>query len=100
MSSFILRLVDIIPLVEVALMRSGGLIDLDQLMDEPDEVKRVMQLANVLIKNAEHDPLIKQVLKQVLAAPNQTAMTVLKDEAIRRRNKQLQANKEPIVEDR
>lgn len=82
MSSPEFTLTDVMPLIEVALMRSGGLIDLDRLIDEPDAIKRIMLIATILLKNAERDPVIKSVLAKV------DIMSVLKREAVRRRDEQ------------
>lgn len=74
---------DVTPLIEIALMRSGGLIDMDQLVDIDDPVERIIAMAKILMANAQRDPVISKVLHEV------GIMGVLREEALRRRQRSM-----------
>ncbi|MDO8728602.1 MAG: hypothetical protein Q7K26_01775 [bacterium] len=72
---------DSIYLIQAAFIRSGALLDLDQIIDEKDGLKRVMMVAVTLSKNGGTDSVISNVIKKT------NLLGILKKEAMARSHK-------------
>lgn len=68
-------------IIQAAFIRSGALLDLDQIIDEKDGLKRIMMVAVTLSKNGGTDAVISNVIKKT------NLLGILKKEAMSRSHK-------------
>lgn len=65
-------------LLQAAFIRAGSLMELDQIIDEQDPVKRVMIVATTISQNGRVDGVISGIVQRV------NLLGILKKEAITR----------------